>query len=93
MQDKINKYSGWIASAFLLTIIFGGMALASPQEYECPVGTYPIGDGVCKSEPTGCPYGDSVPMEKCEPQTNEEKEVAKPVEPVKKESKQGECNE
>lgn len=30
----------------------------------CPKGTYPIGDA-CKNEPTGCPYGDSVPMELC----------------------------
>ncbi len=35
--------------------------------YTCPEGSYPIGDGVCKAEPTGCPFGDSVPMDKCAP--------------------------
>lgn len=34
--------------------------------YECPAGQYPIGDGTCKAEPTGCPYGDSIPMDECE---------------------------
>lgn len=40
---------------------------------KCPPGTYKIGnvndDGsgaaICKAEPTGCPYGDSIPMEDC----------------------------
>lgn len=38
----------------------------------CPDGSYNIGiekDGnpICKLEPTGCPWGDSVPMDKCSP--------------------------
>lgn len=38
----------------------------------CPTGSYNIGtkDGVnpiCKLEPTGCPFGDSVPLDKCTP--------------------------
>lgn len=37
----------------------------------CPAGSYEIGDRdgqpICKLEPTGCPWGDSVPMEKCAP--------------------------
>lgn len=38
----------------------------------CPPGSYNIGtkDGVnpiCKLEPTGCPFGDSVPLDKCAP--------------------------
>lgn len=38
----------------------------------CPPGSYSIGiekDGVhiCKLEPTGCPFGDSVPLDKCAP--------------------------
>lgn len=38
----------------------------------CPDGSYNIGtkDGVnpiCKLEPTGCPFGDSVPLDKCTP--------------------------
>lgn len=31
----------------------------------CPEGQEPIGDGNCRITPTGCPYGDSVPMEYC----------------------------
>lgn len=31
----------------------------------CRNGTYSIGE-VCKAEPTGCPDGDSVPLELCE---------------------------
>ena len=50
-------------------------ATATPQT--CPKGSYDIGinkDGspLCKLEPTGCPYGDSIPMDMCakfEPQT------------------------
>jgi hypothetical protein len=39
----------------------------APYPYTCPEGSYPIGDGACKLEPTGCPFGDSIPMEKCSP--------------------------
>lgn len=39
---------------------------------DCPAGSYNIGiskDGltICKLEPTGCPFGDSVPLDKCAP--------------------------
>ncbi len=54
--------------------IINALANAAPAQqyppgysYTCPAGSYPIGDGVCKAEPTGCPFGDSVPMDKCEP--------------------------
>jgi hypothetical protein len=45
----------------------GIVTAATP--YECPAGSYAIGDGVCKNEPTGCPYGDSIPLDspKCAP--------------------------
>ena len=39
----------------------------------CPAGSYRIGgtesEPVCKAEPTGCPYGDSIPVDspKCAP--------------------------
>lgn len=31
----------------------------------CPNGSYPIdmGEIICKVEPTGCPYGDSIPLD------------------------------
>lgn len=28
----------------------------------CPAGSYSIGDGICKQQPTGCAYGDSIPL-------------------------------
>lgn len=44
----------------------------APNNGGCPAGSYNIGtkDGVnpiCKLEPTGCPFGDSVPLDKCTP--------------------------
>lgn len=38
----------------------------------CPGGSYSIGDGLCKPEPTGCPYGDSIALDsgKCEAPAN-----------------------
>ncbi len=39
---------------------------------KCPNGSYPIGyddetgAAICKKEPTGCPYGDSIPMDMCD---------------------------
>lgn len=45
-----------------------------PQISSCPDGSYEItrektGDPICKLEPTGCPYGDSIPLDspKCSP--------------------------
>lgn len=37
----------------------------NPEPVSCPVGTRPTGGGGCKIEPTGCPYGDSVPLDMC----------------------------
>lgn len=36
------------------------------ETYTCPEGTEPIGSGACRITPTGCPWGDSIPMDKCE---------------------------
>lgn len=50
----------------------------------CPSGSYEIGRSdngyaICKNQPTGCPYGDSIPLDspKCAPNTAEEVEAAK----------------
>lgn len=64
-----------------------------PAKATCPAGSYDIGitkDGqsICKLEPTGCPYGDSIPLDspKCAPPTNPDAyapwqpEVAQPIE-------------
>lgn len=56
----------------------------------CPAGSYDIGiskDGqpICKLEPTGCPYGDSIPMDMCakfEPQPVQAVEPAPTVTPA-----------
>lgn len=56
---------------------------------ECPAGTtlvdYENGDKqkpICKGEPTGCPYGDSIPLDspKCVPPTEVENTTPTPVE-------------
>lgn len=54
------------------------------QVKECPAGSYNINtkdEPICKLEPTGCPYGDSIPLDVCfekfKPQTEAE---FKPVE-------------
>lgn len=49
---------------------------------QCPAGSYSIGDGRCKLEPTGCPYGDSIPIDspKCVPPPTEvQLEAVKPM--------------
>lgn len=60
---------------FLLAI--NSQVGATPSE--CPEGTYNIGisktdEPLCKIIPTGCPYGDSIPMTDCDKH--------KPVEPA-----------
>lgn len=57
----------------------------------CPAGSYEIGrkdpggEPICKLEPTGCPYGDSIPLDspKCAPPENPAAyEPYVPIEPV-----------
>lgn len=47
---------------------------SASTEPTCPEGSYLIGynkndpnEPICKLEPTGCPFGDSVPLDKCTP--------------------------
>ena len=63
---------------FISVMIFGTynyLASAQPNDQElqqtvqlnrCPEGSYEIGErdgeAICKLEPTGCPYGDSIPL-------------------------------
>jgi hypothetical protein len=41
-------------------------AQADPIVNRCPAGSYEVGskteEPLCKLEPTGCPYGDSIPL-------------------------------
>ena len=55
----------------LLLLRHAGTIPAIATEERCPVGSYEIGSKddvqpICKLEPTGCPYGDSIPMEDCD---------------------------
>jgi len=61
--------------AAIMFVVFMSAQLANsqsepanvPQQSKCPAGSYDIGitkDGnpICKLQPTGCPYGDSIPL-------------------------------
>lgn len=81
--DEYCKFGSIVIGiCFLILGLFLGLIItagAQPQTQSCPAGSYNIGtkDGInpiCKLEPTGCPYGDSIPMDMCN--------KFKPVEPV-----------
>jgi len=74
---KYIKLAIVLGLLILLVQTFG----ASAQEFPvCPEGSYNIGetkqDGeiICKIEPTGCPYGDSIPLG---PECDKQKPVEK----------------
>lgn len=54
-----------ILAAIAISILFFRSVSATSLE-PCPVGSYPIGvendKYICKQEPTGCLYGDSIPL-------------------------------
>lgn len=55
---------------------------------KCPPGSYLIGvddktgAAICKLEPTGCPYGDSIPMDMCDKFKPSPTEQPKPAQPT-----------
>jgi len=56
-----------IVIAILLAGFIFGKAYGQEAEQQCPAGSYSIGENkngdlICKLEPTGCPYGDSIPL-------------------------------
>lgn len=56
-QQAIDKYDGDCT----------GLETAGRCADKCPEGSYNIGitkngEAICKLEPTGCPYGDSIPL-------------------------------
>lgn len=62
----------WLISAIMLNHAPERLAgHASAAEDSCPAGTYELGpdkitgEPVCKADPTGCPYGDSIPIDEC----------------------------
>lgn len=60
-RDKLfNRIA--MAVTIILAIVALWIVTASAATLECPAGTYDAG-GFCKNEPTGCPYGDSIPLD------------------------------
>lgn len=58
--------------SILIILIIGilSIGIIGAEPKKCPEGTYDIGisktdEPLCKIIPTGCHYGDSIPMEKC----------------------------
>jgi hypothetical protein len=70
---------GVVTALILAPIGFEPVGLTNASNGDgCPDGSYNIGitkDGspLCKLEPTGCPYGDSIPLDspKCAPSPEE----------------------
>lgn len=56
----------WLGGYIALSLYTSTPAGAAPLESRCPAGSYEIGEkdgqAICKLEPTGCPYGDSIPL-------------------------------
>lgn len=92
-------------------LLIGGATMISLQVMAdepaatCPAGSYEIGrkeqggNPICKLEPTGCPYGDSIPLDspKCAPPANPEQAYApwqpeQPAAPVQPPQAKG-CSE
>lgn len=77
MAKRIVNYAA-ILGYVLLVLMFAGFWIythtgnaARASELPCPAGSYSIGidengQHICKQEPTGCPYGDSIPMDMCD---------------------------
>ena len=67
-------------AAVIVAIFLLIMAHANAAVLQCPVGTYDAG-GFCKNEPTGCPYGDSIPLDspKCAPPEAEKVDEVTPT--------------
>ena len=56
-----------LAAVATTAMLLGGVG-AEPTPETCPAGSYEIdrkddGSPLCRLEPTGCPYGDSIPLD------------------------------
>lgn len=67
-----------LGAVLMLGVLAGSIFMptrpAQATTKSCPAGSYQIGwdkddptQPVCKMEPTGCPFGDSVPLDRCTP--------------------------
>lgn len=76
---------------FILVIIIAALYITSANAEPvktCPAGSYDVGisktnEPLCKLEPTGCPYGDSIPLDsiKCVAPVDEVKPVVLEIAP------------
>ena len=82
---NITKKLIWFIFFVLILIVIFYARQTKPfvkAAQSCPDGSYYIGDDACKLEPTGCPYGDSIPIDspKCvSPPTEVQPESEKPM--------------
>lgn len=75
---KIAPPAMLLLSAVLFALSFvlnvsgaSGEAMTTRDDaYTCPTGSYPIGNGVCKKEPSGCPFYENVDAKGCVPPPN-----------------------
>lgn len=94
-MKKILLFTLALVGALLFVAIMTARVGSTEQlPATCPAGSYDIGiskDGspICKLEPTGCPYGDSIPMDMCdkfkpevEPVQMVEQPAIVPAEPI-----------
>lgn len=94
MKKILIFLSALTAALLFVAIMTARVGSTEPQLATCPAGSYDIGiskDGspICKLEPTGCQYGDSIPMDMCdkfkpqvEPVQPVEQPVIAPIEPI-----------
>lgn len=94
-------FNKFLAGTLVLQIVIFSTLILAPNQVRpqpadaqqtnpCPAGSYNIGtkDGInpiCKLEPTGCPYGDSIPLgpqcDKHKPAEPAPVEQTKPAQP------------
>ena len=63
----IKKILIIIGLIVVILFIMGRLTTNAQEVQTCPDGSYDIGASkddelICKLEPTGCPYGDSIPL-------------------------------
>lgn len=64
------NYNTFIVILVVLVLFILSIGIIGAEPKKCPEGTYDIGisktdEPLCKIIPTGCPYGDSIPMNEC----------------------------
>ena len=66
-SQEMKKFLIIISVIVLILLVMNQFVSTNAQEAICPAGSYNIGENrteepLCKLEPTGCPYGDSIPL-------------------------------